>query len=62
MSIGAITVTAEGFLQAGGNRVVKAVSGSEESKACQRVAAYLGRQFALIGDRATIYATLGVRP
>ncbi|WP_245293823.1 three component ABC system middle component [Rhizobium bangladeshense] len=62
MHVGTLTVTTEGFLLPGNNRVVKSISGSEESKACQRVSAYLGKQFALIGDRGTIYTTLGVRP
>ncbi|CDZ48121.1 three component ABC system middle component [Neorhizobium galegae] len=62
MHVGALTVTTEGFLVPGDSRVVKSVNGSEESKACQRVAAYLGKQFALIGDRGTIYTTLGIRP
>jgi hypothetical protein len=58
----ALTVLPSGALSPGKARVLKTVSGSEESKACQRVAAYLGKQFALIGDRGTIYSTLGVRP
>lgn len=62
MHVGAIRVTEEGMLLPGDGRVLKTVNGSEESKTCQRVATYLGKQFALIGDRGTIYTTLGVRP
>lgn len=58
----ALEVDGAGSLLPGAARVVAAVNGSEESKACQRAAAYLGKQFALIGDRATIYTTLGIRP
>jgi len=62
MHVGALTVTTEGLLLPGDGRVTKTVNGSEEFKACQRVATYLGKQFALIGDRGTIYSTLGIRP
>lgn len=60
--LNALSITEEGALLPGNGRVAKTISGSEESKACQRVAGYLGKQFALIGDRGTIYTTLGVRP
>jgi hypothetical protein len=62
MHFNTLTVSGEGMPLPGDARVLKTVSGSEESKACQRAAIYLGKQFALIGDRGTIYATLGVRP
>lgn len=57
-----LSVDDKGSFLPGPARVVAAVNGSEESKACQRVAVYLGKQFALIGDRGTIYTTLGIRP
>lgn len=57
-----LSVDVEGRLLPGPAKVVAAVNGSDETKACQRVAAYLGKQFALIGDRGTIYTTLGIRP
>lgn len=62
MQVGALSVNEDGRLLPGPARVVATVSGSDETKACQRVSAYLGKQFALIGDRGTIYTTLGIRP
>jgi Family of unknown function (DUF6521) len=58
----ALTVSAEGRLLPGPAAVRKTVNGSDESKACQRVAAFVGKEFARIADRGTIYATLGIRP
>lgn len=45
-----------------GEGVRKTITGTAETVSSQRVAAFLGKQFALIGDRGTIYTTLGVRP
>jgi hypothetical protein len=42
--------------------VRKAIQGTEETMACQRVAAFLGKEFARIGDRSTIFTALGIRP
>lgn len=57
-----IKVTPEGRLQTDPQGVRKTDAGSPETIACQRVARFLGKQFAQIGDALTIYATLGVRP
>jgi hypothetical protein len=62
MHLNTFRVTEDGRLQTTDNRVRKSLSGTAESVACQRVARFLGREFARIGDRATIYTTLGVRP
>ena len=43
-------------------RVRKTVTGTAESVSCQRVARIIGREFARIADRVTIYTTFGVRP
>jgi hypothetical protein len=40
----------------------KSFTGTAETVEAQRVARFLGREFARIGDRSTIYMTLGVRP
>jgi hypothetical protein len=40
----------------------KTFTGTAETVEAQRVARFLGREFARIGDRSTIYMTLGVRP
>jgi len=62
MQLAAIVVEPGGRLKTIPAGVRKTVSGTPESIACQRVAKYLGKEFAQIGDRVTIYATLGIRP
>jgi hypothetical protein len=57
-----IIVSGDGRLTTVDKTVRKTVSGTEESISAQRVARYLGREFAKIGDRVTIYTSLGVRP
>ncbi|WP_243700292.1 three component ABC system middle component [Paracoccus versutus] len=61
MQSGVLTVEAAGRLQIGAG-IRKTLSGTHESLECQRTAAFLGKEFARIGDRSTVYATLGVRP
>lgn len=55
-------VTDDGRLRTVQKKVRKKVTGTTESVACQRVARFIGREFARIGDRTTIYTSLGVRP
>lgn len=62
MERGCITITEDGRLKTIQDKVRKTVSGTDETKACQRVARFIGKEFALIADRITIYTTLGVRP
>lgn len=62
MSCGAFEVTAEGNLKLVPNKVRKTISGTRETMACQRVARYVGKEFATIGDRVTVYTALGVKP
>lgn len=62
MQLGTIVVEPGGRLRTNPKGVRKTLSGTAESVACQRVAKYLGKEFSLIGDRVTIYATLGIRP
>lgn len=38
------------------------IMGTEESKDCQKAARIIGKKFAQVQDRATIYATLGIKP
>jgi hypothetical protein len=61
-SIDAISLNEEGCLNANEGAVRKTISGSEETKDCQKVARSLGRKFAQISDRATVFTTLGIRP
>lgn len=62
MQLGAVTVAPDGRLKTVREGVRKGIDGTPESISCQRVAKFLGREFAKIGDRVTIYTTLGVRP
>jgi hypothetical protein len=55
-------VTGDGRLRTVDKKVRKTIGGTEESIACQRIARFVGREFARIGDRATVYTSLGVRP
>lgn len=62
MERGCIVISDEGRIQAVPNRVRKTISGTTETVACQRVARIVGKEFARIADRATIYTTFGIRP
>lgn len=62
MERGCIAVADNGRFQTVPRRVRKAVNGTEESVVCQKVARTVGREFARIADRATIYTTFGIRP
>ncbi len=62
MERGCFTVLQDGRLKTVPNRVRKSVAGTSESISCQRVARIIGREFARIADRVTVYTTFGVRP
>jgi ABC-three component (ABC-3C) system Middle Component 3 len=62
MQLGAFEVGPDGRLKAVPDGVRKTPSGTAESVACQRVARFLGKEFARVGDRSTLYTTFGVRP
>lgn len=62
MERGCITVAHGGRIQTVARKVRKSVDGTEETVACQKVARIVGREFARIGDRVTIYTTFGIRP
>jgi hypothetical protein len=57
-----ILVADDGRIQTIPDKVLKSVKGTDETKSCQRVAHYVGREFARIADRVTIYTTFGIRP
>lgn len=57
-----ISVANDGRLQTVPDKVRKSVTGTDETKSCQRVARFVGKEFACIADRATIYTTFGIRP
>lgn len=62
MERGVIKVTDNGRLRTVPNLVRKSDTGTDESVSCQRVARFVGKEFARINDRVTVYTTLGVRP
>ncbi len=62
MQQGAISVNADGSITTILGSLRKQLFGTAESQACQQAAQILGRKFAAIGDRVTIYTTFGVRP
>ncbi len=62
MERGCITVADDGRIQTVTNKVRKTVSGTDETVSCQKVARIVGKEFARIADRATVYTTFGIRP
>lgn len=62
MERGCITVTDDGRIQTVPKKVRKRINGTAETVSCQKVARVVGKEFARISDRATIYTTLGIRP
>lgn len=62
MERGCIAVAEDGHIQTVPDKVRKAVNGTDETVSCQKVARIVGREFARIADRATVYTTFGIRP
>jgi hypothetical protein len=62
MEGGCISVADDGRLRTIPDKVRKSVTGTDETISCQRAARFVGRQFARIADRVTIYTTFGIRP
>ena len=62
MERGCISVANDGRLQAVPDKGRKSVTGTDETKSCQRAARFVGKQFARIADRVTVYTAFGVRP
>lgn len=63
MERGCIAVADDGRIQTVPKKVRKTVDGnrSAETVACQKAARIVGREFARIADRATVYTTFGIR-
>lgn len=59
---GAMEINEAGAISLIKGRVRKTISGTQDAKDCQVVARSLGRKFAQLGDRVTIYTSLGIRP
>lgn len=62
MEHGCFVVSEQGRLQTVDRSVRKKVTGSAESVECQKVAKFVGKEFARIADRITVFTSLGVRP
>lgn len=62
MDRGCITVDDGGRIQTVSKKVRKSLKGTDETISCQRVARIVGREFARISDRVTVYTTFGIRP
>jgi hypothetical protein len=61
---GCIAISDDGRIKTVPKTVRKTVdtSGTAETISCQRVARFVGKEFARISDRVTIYTTFGIRP
>lgn len=62
MDRGCITVTENGRIQTRPDMVRKTIKGTDETVSCQKVARIIGKEFARIADRTTVYTTFGIRP
>lgn len=62
MERGCIAIADDGRIQTVTDKVRKTVNGTDETVSCQKVARIVGREFARIADRATVYTTFGIRP
>lgn len=62
MERGCLIVAEDGRIQTVPNKVRKTIKGTDETVSCQRVARIVGREFARIADRVTVYTTFGIRP
>lgn len=62
MARGCIEVSKDGRIKTISDGVRKSDVGTPETVSCQRVARFIGKEFARIDDRVTVYTTLGVRP
>lgn len=62
MERGCITVVDDGRIQTVPKKVRKTTDGTDETVACQKVARIIGKEFARMADRVTVYTTFGIRP
>jgi hypothetical protein len=62
MERGCIAIADDGRIRTVPKRVRKTIDGTEETVACQKVARIVGKEFARIADRVTVYTTFGIRP
>lgn len=62
MERGCLMVAEDGRIQTVPDKVRKTIKGTDETVSCQRAARIVGREFARIADRVTVYTTFGIRP
>jgi hypothetical protein len=64
MERGCIAIADDGRIQTVPKTARKTVdtNGTSETISCQRVARFVGKEFARIADRITVYTTFGIRP
>ena len=62
MERGCLIVAEDGRIQTVPDKVRKTIKGTDETVSCQRVARIVGREFARIADRVTVYTTFRIRP
>jgi hypothetical protein len=62
MERGCISTSPDGRILSVQKMVRKSVTGTDEIVSCQRVARIVGKEFARIADRVTVYTALGGRP
>lgn len=62
MERGCINIAEDGRVRTVPKTVRKTIKGTDETISCQKVARMIGREFARIADRVTIFTTFGVRP
>lgn len=64
MERGCIAIADDGRIQTVPRKVRKTIdtAGTAETVSCQRVARFVGREFARIADSVTVYTTFGIRP
>jgi hypothetical protein len=62
MQLQSFEITNNGRLKLREGGIRKKIDGTKETIECQRAAQIIGRKFAEIGDRVTIYTTLGIKP
>jgi len=57
-----LAISQDGRIQTVPGKVRKAIKGTDETISCQRTARIVGKEFAHIADRVTVYRTFGIRP
>lgn len=62
MEKGCLVIMEDGCMKTIPKTVRKTITGTDENVACQKVARIVGKEFARIADRATVYTTFGIRP